>query len=200
MGLREIRTFITADALLTAVLLVWQQLWTRPTIDLWVKYYHPETNQVEEWFRPFNNSSSAGLLLTLSAVLLSLLALASAGWAGISRARSERQTPGLALGLFASSLLLGIVNVSQSLASVAIKFVTFNLGQTSQEIQSGTHMLQVFCVCRSWRRALSCWQSRLSPSRRRSVCTPRTRGLGAGGGHLSSEYPRSGSLHCGGPG
>ncbi|MDO9334260.1 MAG: hypothetical protein Q7T57_07050 [Dehalococcoidales bacterium] len=128
-GLRNIGTFLTADSLLMAVLLVWAQLWVQPALDLWIVYYQVETQQVSEWFWEFNNSVSFGLILTFTSVLLAMIALAITGLEGLKTAGNAKTTPPLSLGLFASSLVLALINVSQSLVSVSLKFLNFNLSK-----------------------------------------------------------------------
>ena len=72
-GLRKLSTFITANALLAAVLLVWAQIWILPSIQLWGKYYQPECGNMPLWYSPFNLSVGVGLAWTYFAVLLAHL-------------------------------------------------------------------------------------------------------------------------------
>jgi hypothetical protein len=120
-GLRHIRAFVTADALLAAVLLFWAQQRTAPSLQLWVKYYQPEFGNIGKWFDPFNETVGFGLLWAYFAVLLALLALAWVGWKTL--ATSQSKTPDFAVGLFAASLAMGIINVSASVFSVIVKYL-----------------------------------------------------------------------------
>ena len=117
-GLRKLSTFITADALLTAILLVWAQLWIQPSLQLWSKNYEPGV-EIGRWFDSFNSSAGFGLMWTYSAVFLALLAIVWAGWKTL--AICESKTPDTAIGLFSASLIMGLANVAQSISSLAIK-------------------------------------------------------------------------------
>jgi hypothetical protein len=118
-GLRKISTFITADALLAAVMMVWAQLWMQPSLQLWGKHYQPECGNIGGWFHSFNNSIGFGLAWAYSAVFLALLALAWSGWKTLST--PESKTPDTAIGLFAASVVMGLINVAQSVFSVTMK-------------------------------------------------------------------------------
>lgn len=108
MGIRKLSTFVTADALLAAVLLVWAQIWQslpRPAAE-WVLGY--------------------GLTWSLMSVLLALTALAIAVLASITKEGhdSARIVPDLAIALFATSLIMGIFNVGQSFTMTLAKSVS----------------------------------------------------------------------------
>ena len=125
-GIWKLSTFLTADALLAAVLLVWGQIWMQSALQLWAKYYRPENGGMEDWFFEFNTSASAGFIFTYLPVLLLLIALAWAGWKSLTSSQKNR-TPTFAIGLFMASLILGILNVMQSLLNVGIKLLKFTL-------------------------------------------------------------------------
>jgi hypothetical protein len=121
-GLRKLSTFITADALLAAVLLVWAQLWIQPFAQLWadqyVSYRDPTATELLEGF---NFNVGIGLGWTYLAVLLTLMALAWVGWCSIKK--GILVTPNLAIGLFLSSLTMAVLEVGQSLMSIFIKTI-----------------------------------------------------------------------------
>ncbi len=121
--MRNIRVFITADALLAAILLVWAQLWIHPSIDLFSQEY-PKQAALPYW-SSVNLSAGFGLVWTHAAVFLALLALAYAGWSSLVRHLEAEadNVPDLAIGLFGASLVMAIFNVGQSIISVGIKFV-----------------------------------------------------------------------------
>lgn len=119
-GIRKLSTFITADALLVVVLLVWAQLWIQPSIGLWYKWYSPDqATKMPPWFDVFNFNVGIGLAWTYFAVFLALLGLAWAGWRSLEKASDK--APALSIGLFAASVAMSIINVSQSVFSVTIK-------------------------------------------------------------------------------
>ena len=121
-GIRNIGTFITADALLAAVLLVWGQLWRSPAIELFGRQYKgPGPDSMPPWFDDFNLNLGVGLVMTYSAVFLALLALAWVSWR--SRTGQICDTPRTALGLFAASLTIAIINVTQSVSTVSMKLL-----------------------------------------------------------------------------
>lgn len=118
-GLRNVQTFMTADALLAAVLLVWSQLWLGPEIPT-VKY---------------------GLTWIYWAVFLALAALAVVGWETL-RAGSK-STPYVAVGLFAAALEMGALNVFQSIFKVSLKLWT----ETGMPANQPTHWFLVGTLC-----------------------------------------------------
>ncbi len=122
-GIRKIGTFITADALLAAVLMVWAQLWIQPTLELWIKYYQPVCGNIGEWFDKYNDSNLFGLLLTYPAILLALVALAWAVWHSLNKSSNNKsdETPKLSLGLFGAAISMAILNVSQFVLSAVYK-------------------------------------------------------------------------------
>ncbi len=131
-GIRKISTFVTADALLAAVLLVWAQLWIQPSVRLWAAWYGREkltynSENVSEILQTFDFNTGVGLIWTYSAVFLALLALAWVGWCTLKTssdkipATASGKTPALAVALFTASLIMAIINVFQSICSVAIK-------------------------------------------------------------------------------
>lgn len=124
-GIRNIRTFVTADALLAAILLVWAQLWIQPSLQLWGQHYNPACGNIGPWFDSFNNSIGFGLAWTYFAVLLALSALAWAGWKTL--ATSESKTADTAIGLFLASLVMGLANVVQSFFMATFKLFTGRL-------------------------------------------------------------------------
>jgi hypothetical protein len=124
-GLRNIRAFITADALLAAILLVWAQLWIQPSLQLWGRFYNPACGNIGDWFDRFNSSVGFGIAWTYFAVLLALSALAWAGWKTL--ATPERKTSDTAIGLFAASLVMGLINVIQSFFMATFKLFTDRL-------------------------------------------------------------------------
>ncbi len=101
IGLEKLSIFITADALLAAILLVWAQLWVAPKMEL--SYL----------------SAGLGLAWTYSAVLLALVALAWAGWRSLEKPSDK--TPALSIGFFSTSIVMAIVDVFQSVASILRK-------------------------------------------------------------------------------
>jgi hypothetical protein len=122
-GLRNIRTFITADALLAAVLLVWAQTWARPSLELWSRYYQPGCGNVPSDLDSFNTSAGSGLVFTYAAVALAILALAWAGWRSLENHKKDTPTAPTALGLFSAALLFGLLNILQSMVSVGAKLI-----------------------------------------------------------------------------
>jgi hypothetical protein len=119
-GLRNIRIFITADALLTAVLMVWAQLWMQPSLQLWTKNIYSDNGTFEKWFEQFEESAFFGLLLTYPAIFCALFALAWAGWYSLNN--DKEKTHCVALWLFGTAIALAIINVIQSSISVLWKF------------------------------------------------------------------------------
>jgi hypothetical protein len=99
-GLRNVQTFITADALLAAVLLVWGQFWSGQEIP----------------------TSMYGAAWTYCSVFLALAALAVVGWETLRT--GSRPTPHVAIGLFAAALEMGALNVFQSMFKVILKLLT----------------------------------------------------------------------------
>ena len=120
-GIYKLSTFITATSLLVVVLLVWAQLWMQPSIQLWGRFYEPVSGSIGEWFRPFNESIGFGLSWIYFAVFLALFALAWAIWKTL--ATTESKTPDTAIGLFAASIIMGLLSVSQSFFMATMKFI-----------------------------------------------------------------------------
>jgi hypothetical protein len=123
-GIRKISTFVTADALLAAILMVWAQLWIQPSVRLWAAWYGVEKpEEVSKTLQTFNlNVGALGLLWTYFAVLLALLALV---WVGFSILRPPSdKVPAPAIGLFSASVLMALVDVFQSICSVACKLLS----------------------------------------------------------------------------
>ena len=116
-GIRKLNTFITANALLIVVLLVWAQLWIQPSVQLWVREYGK--GNPAGILNVFNLNVGIGLAWTYLAVLLALIALAWVGWRSLTAQICE--TPSPAIGLFAASLVMAILDVGQSFISVSIK-------------------------------------------------------------------------------
>ncbi len=94
-GLRNVRTFITADAFLAAIVLVWGQLWA--TSEVPTRHY--------------------GLAWTYLTVLLALVALTIAGFQTLRTRDDEARSRVhyVAVALFIAALEMGILNVLQSL-------------------------------------------------------------------------------------
>jgi hypothetical protein len=120
-GLRKIGTFITADALLAAILLVWSQLWIHPSVELFSRFYQPGCGNVGTWFDTFNTSVGVGLAWSYLAVFIALVALASAGWRSLVGSGGE--TPDFAIGLFAASITMGAIEVFSSFVIVSLKAI-----------------------------------------------------------------------------
>ena len=120
-GIRNITTFVVADALLAAVLLVWAQLWIQPSLQLWGKWYLPELAKMPDWFEPFNISVGIGLAWTYAAVFLALVALA---WAVCHSLAGNDAIPRGAFVLFIGSLTMGGLNVLQSFGTTTCKLLT----------------------------------------------------------------------------
>lgn len=144
MGIRKLSTFITADALLAAVLLVWAQFWLnlpKPAAE-WVSGY--------------------GLTWSLISILLALTALAIAMLASTKREGhdSARTVPDLAVALFATSLIMGIFNVGQSFVTVLAKSISGMEITESSIIPPVIHRLDVsilLLVAFVWILACSIW-------------------------------------------
>ncbi len=116
-GIRNIRAFITADALLAAILLVWAQFWIQPSIQLWVRDYGK--GEFREILDTFNFNVGLGLGWTYFAVVLALFALIWAGWHSL--AKPSDRAHDIAIGLFAASAVMGVLDVLQSFASIIKK-------------------------------------------------------------------------------
>jgi hypothetical protein len=104
--MRDLRTFLTASSLLAAVVLVWAQLWERSSQEESLKY-----------------AVGLGLSWTIMSVLLSLFAMA---WAGFTSVRNQGKdgsnaTPDLSIGLFGASIIMTIYNVGLSCLSIIAK-------------------------------------------------------------------------------
>lgn len=96
--MRNLRTFLTASALLVAVLLVWAQLWERSPAE------------GREYV------VGLGLSWTFASVLLTLFAMA---WAGFASVRDQKDAvPPLSVGLFGASIIMTIYNVGVSCLSI----------------------------------------------------------------------------------
>ena len=104
-GIRNIQTFIAADALLAVVLLVWGQFWTRTF----------------EFPAAIETNVGVGLIWTYFAVFISLLALILAVWHSLKEGNNE--APKFAIALFGTSAVMAIINVSQSIVSIFKKLM-----------------------------------------------------------------------------
>ena len=122
-GIRKISTFVTADALLAAVLMVWAQLWIQPSVRLWAAWYGKEQpEEVSKVLQTFDWNVGVGLIWTYTAVFLALLALV---WVGYSTLRTlSDKVPATAVGFFMASVIMALINVSQSIYSVAKKLLS----------------------------------------------------------------------------
>ncbi|MFO7996189.1 MAG: hypothetical protein R6U93_03445 [Dehalococcoidia bacterium] len=125
MGIRKLSIFVTADALLAAVLLVWAQIWLnlpRPPGD-WVLGY--------------------GLTWSFMSILLALAALAIAVLASITREGHDSAgiVPDLAVALFATSLIMGIFNIGQSFTMALAKSISGMPATQSPVVPPVTHQL-----------------------------------------------------------
>ncbi|MBE9513161.1 MAG: hypothetical protein IMY77_03805 [Chloroflexi bacterium] len=116
-GIRKLSIFVTADALLAAILLVWAQLWIQPSLQLWVREYGK--GEPAEILDTFSMNVGIGLVWTYFAVFLALVALAWAGWRSFTtEEKSERnKTPDFSIGLFSASLVMAVLDVLQSFAT-----------------------------------------------------------------------------------
>ena len=122
-GLRKLSVFVTADALLAAVLLVWAQLWIQPFIQMWAEWYKiQDLTAVNDFLDVLVPNITIGLFWTYLAVLLALIGLA---WIGLSfiNNRNLQETPNIAIGFFLASLIMAILEVGQSVVSIFIKIV-----------------------------------------------------------------------------
>lgn len=100
--MRDLRTFLIASSLLAAVLLVWAQLWERA----------PEGAE--------SYAVGLGLSWTLLSVLLTLFAMAWAGFASLREREDDnsKRVPNLSISLFGASIVMTIYNVGQSCLSI----------------------------------------------------------------------------------
>jgi hypothetical protein len=118
-GLRKISTFVTADALLAAILLVWAQMWAQPSLQFWLREYGKcNPDSMLSWF---NFNAGLGLCWTYLAVFLALLALIWAGWKTL--VTHDGDTPNFAIGLFAASIVMAALDVGQSFVIVGVKLI-----------------------------------------------------------------------------
>ncbi|MCX6008722.1 MAG: hypothetical protein NTW48_01530 [Chloroflexi bacterium] len=100
--MRNLRTFLTASSLLVAVLLFWAQLWERSPA------------QGREYV------VGLGLSWTFASVLLTLFAMAWAGFASVRdrKDRGESPAPPLSIGLFGASIIMTIYNIGLSCLAI----------------------------------------------------------------------------------
>ncbi len=105
------KIFIPACALLTAVHLVWAQLWGRDALT--IPFSDPTSGSYSISF--FTPSTYFGLAWTYAAILLALGALSLAAW----RSLNEEKPPVtyISIGLFVASLEMAILNIFQSLVT-----------------------------------------------------------------------------------
>jgi len=119
-GIQKISTFLTADALLAAVLIVWAQIWIQPSVQLWTGWYgKKQPEEVSNILHAFDFNVGLGLLWTYSAVFFALLALAWASWRTLKNPSDRVPTP--AVALFMTSVTMAIVNVLGSIYSISNK-------------------------------------------------------------------------------
>jgi len=133
--MRKLSIFITADALLAAVLLMWAQLWTTSSAQFWVQWYFLNDTAQQEYrklLERFDFNTGIGLAWTYIAVLFALLALVWVAYRSITQARLE-ETPKLSIVLFINSLAMTILNVGQSIISIIWKLFdpNFNIWETT---------------------------------------------------------------------
>ncbi|MBI2328050.1 MAG: hypothetical protein HYU85_00060 [Chloroflexi bacterium] len=129
-GIRKISTFVTADALLAAILMVWAQLWIQPSVRLWAAWYGKEQfdkipDKVSSTLQTFEWNVGFGLIWTYAAVFLALLALAWVGRSSLKNALTDK-VPDSAVNLFMFSVSMALGNVLQSVFSVFIKLLLPN--------------------------------------------------------------------------
>jgi hypothetical protein len=120
-GLEKVSTFLTADALLATVALVWAQLWTHPSIDFFIDSYIHNTPQPSQ---TFDHYAGFGLVLSFFAVFFAISALALAGW--MSLYKNTDKTPGLSIGLFSNAVIATAMLVFQSATGVLKKRLDSN--------------------------------------------------------------------------
>ncbi len=128
--MRKLSVFITADALLAAVLLVWAQLWIQPYAQIWGDWYAAwqsdptKSEQIMTLFDRLGPNINIGLAWTYLAVLCALMALV---WIGCKSFKYGIEfTPNFSLGLFFASITLAILEVGQSFVSIVIKTFDVN--------------------------------------------------------------------------
>jgi len=105
------KVFIPACALLTAVHLVWAQLWGRDVLT--IPFSDPTSGNYNISF--FTPSTYFGLGWTCAAILLALGALSLTAWKSLN----EEKPPVtyVSIGLFVASLEMAILNIFQSLVT-----------------------------------------------------------------------------------
>jgi len=127
------KIFIPACALLTAVHLVWAQLWGRDVLT--IPFSDPTSGNYSICF--FTPSTYFGLAWTCAAILLALVALSYAAWRSLKQ--EETQVNYISLGLFAASLEMAILNISQSLVTSSSALIqTGTCNNTSATINTST--------------------------------------------------------------
>jgi len=99
-------SFLTATGFLTAILLVWGQLWLN-------------SYPAEE--RP--TTVHSGLLWTYLSVLVALIAFCWAGYLGFLQGDEELEIRGVPIALFVTALFMTFLNVGQSIMSVIVKIM-----------------------------------------------------------------------------
>ncbi len=111
------KIFIPACALLTAVHLVWAQLWARDALT--IPFSDPTSGSYSISF--FTPSTYFGLAWTYAAILLALGALSLAAWRSLNKEKTR--VTYISTGLLVASLEMAILNISQSLftSSLALK-------------------------------------------------------------------------------
>ncbi len=124
-GIWKISTFVTADALLAAVLMVWAQLWIQPSVRLWAAWYGSanQTEEVSKVLQTFDLNVGVGLIWTYLAVFLALLALVWVSWSSLNNRHNDK-VPNSAVNLFLFSVSMALGDILQSVISVSIKVLS----------------------------------------------------------------------------
>lgn len=120
-GLYNLRTFITAAALVATVQGLWAQFWSK----------FPDTaSKAGASGLDFTSDFATGLgiVWTLVGILLAILAILFAFWKSLDYSLKEDDnknraniTPHLSLGLFGASLVMSVANISQSIITASLK-------------------------------------------------------------------------------
>jgi hypothetical protein len=105
--LREPSTFLISAGILSAVLLVWGQIWVQLWVQLWAQ---PEMEP---------KIPETALLLGMAWTYISVFfALSAIAWALCFDMRNpEREIGTISLALFITAILMGVINVGQSVIS-----------------------------------------------------------------------------------
>jgi len=126
------KIFIPACALLTAVHLVWAQLWGRDVLT--IPFSDPTSGNYSICF--FTPSTYFGLAWTCAAILPALVALSYAAWRSLKR--EEAQVNYISLGLFVASLEMAILNVFQSLVTSSSALIQIGTSNNTSAIINAT--------------------------------------------------------------